>query len=122
MKTKEKWYRRLADVPKINYPGSPGVIRTSLPGHNTIPVIDRYGFEDLMWPLNKDGWTSASPSNEWEPSLRSGETNADLVLRRIYEKLELPGTLSDYHFAIQNCHDELTRSQVNSYVLQARLV
>jgi hypothetical protein len=57
--------------------------------------------------LDKEGWTSASPSNEWEPSLRSGETKADFILRRMYEKLELPGTLSDYHFAIQNCHDEL---------------
>ncbi len=60
-----------------------------------------------MWPLDKDGWTSASPSNEWEPSPHAGEAKADFILRRMYEKLELPGTLSDYHFAIQNCHDEL---------------
>lgn len=109
MKTRDKWYRRLADVPTLNYPGSPGVIRTSLPGHNTVPVIDRYGFEDLMWTMGKDGWTSSSPSNQWESSPRANETKADFILRRLHEKLELPGTLSDYHFAIQNGHDELQK-------------
>lgn len=107
MKDKEKWFRRLADVPQIHYPGSPGVVRNSLPGHNTVPEIDRYGFDGLMWPKGNDGSTSASPARGWEPSHRAGEAKADFILRRMYEKLELPGTLSDYHFAIQGCHDEL---------------
>jgi hypothetical protein len=109
MKAKEKWFRRLADVPQINYPGSPGVIRTNLPGHNTVPEIDRYGYDHLMWPMGEDGSTSASPANQWKPLLRTGEAKADFILRQMYEKLELPGTLSDYHFAIQNGHDELQK-------------
>ena len=60
-----------------------------------------------MWPMDNDGWTSASPANQWQPSPLPGEAKAAYILRRLHEQLELPGTLSDYHFAIQTCHDEL---------------
>lgn len=106
MQAKEKWFRRLAEVPQLNYPGSPGIIRTSLPGHNTVPEINQYGYDGLMWPMG-EGSTSASPAKAWEPTMRADETKAEFALRRMYEKLELPGTLSDYHFTIQQGHDEL---------------
>lgn len=107
----EKWYRRLAEVPGVGYEGSPGVDRTRLPGHNAAPKIDRYDYdgeqrEYMSWPT-KDGSTSASPAKNWETKPRRGETEAQTALRQLRETLELPGTLSDYHFAIQHCHDEL---------------
>lgn len=107
----EKWYRRFADVPDIGYQGSPGVDRTRLPGHNVVPEISYYNFEgkhrvSMMWPM-KDGSTSASPANTWETKPSKGEIHAETLLRNLHEKLELPGTLSDYHFAIQHCHGEL---------------
>jgi hypothetical protein len=107
----KKWFRRLAEVPGVGYEGSPGVDRTKLPGHDTVPKIDRYDYdverrEYMMWPM-KDGSTSASPAKNWETKPRRGETEAQTALRQLRETLELPGTLSDYHFAIQHCHDEL---------------
>lgn len=110
----EKWYRRLADVPGVDYPGSPGVDRTRLPGHNTEPKVSTYTFEgkrstSLMWPM-KDGETGSSPANTWESKPRPGESPSQTALRQTREKLELPGTLSDYHFIIQGCHQELKAS------------
>jgi hypothetical protein len=60
----------------------------------------------MSWPT-KGGSTSASPAKNWETKPRRGETEAQTALRQLRETLELPGTLSDYHFAIQHCHDEL---------------
>lgn len=106
-----KWYRRFADVPKVGYPGSPGVDRTKFPGHNSVPKIEVFRFdgerhESMIWPL-PNGSTSASPAATWQTSIRPGETSAQTALRRLLEALELPGTLSDYHFAIQSCCDQL---------------
>jgi hypothetical protein len=107
----ETWFRQLAEVPDVGFEGSPGVDRSRLPGHNAVPEIDHYDFRgrqlvSLSWPM-KGGSTSASPAQSWETKPRKGETQAQTVLRQLHETLELPGTLSDYHFAIQNCHEEL---------------
>jgi hypothetical protein len=107
------WFRRLAEVPHVGYEGSSSVDRALLPGHNDTPEISYYDYEgkrnvSLQWPMGQ-GSTSASPAVTWEPTQRQGESTAEFKLRRLNEKLELPGTLSDYHFAIQGCHDELSR-------------
>lgn len=107
------WFRRLGEVPQIGYESSPGIDRLLLPGHNTVPEVSYHDFDgkqhvSLMWPMG-EGSTSASPSNSWKPTQRQGESVAEFRLRVLREKLELPGTLSDYHFSIQNCHDELSR-------------
>jgi|SRR6185369_3084689 len=111
--TIEKWYRRLAEVPRIGYEPDPSIDRTKLPGHDAVPRIHRYEFdgkqhESLDWPM-KNGTTSASPSQSWETKTRRGESECKTTLRQMREALELPGKLSDYHFAIQNCHDSLKR-------------
>lgn len=109
--TIEKWYRRLAEVPRVGYEPDPSIDRTKLPGHDAVPRIHRYEFdgkphESLNWPM-KDGTTSASPSQSWETKPRRGESECKTTLRQMRESLELPGKLSDYHFAIQNCHNSL---------------
>lgn len=107
----EKWFRRLAEVPGVAYEGSPGVDRTRLPGHDATPKVDRYDYDgerrEYMTWATKDGSTSASPAKNWETKPRRGETEAQTALRQLRETLELPGTLRDYHFAIQHCQDEL---------------
>lgn len=109
--TVEKWYRRLAEVPRIQYEPDPSIDRTKLPGHEAVPAIHQYEFdgrlhESLHWPM-KDGSTSASPSHCWETKPRKGESESKRTLRQLRECLELPGKLTDYHFAIQNCHNTL---------------
>lgn len=106
----EKWFPRLGDVPGIEYVNE-AVDRTRLAGHDAIPRIERYEFdgrvhESMYWPT-KDGSTSASPSKTWEARPLQGETAGQTALRQLREALELPGTLTDYHFAIQHGHDEL---------------
>ena len=117
----EKWFRRLADVPGVGYQGSPGIDRTRLPEHDAVPEISSYEFEgkrrQSMWWKTKEGGTTASPAHRWETKPKKGESPADTALRKLRETAELPGTLSDYHFAIQHCHDEL-----RSYAGEARWV
>lgn len=107
----EKWYPRLAEVPKLGYEGSAGVDRTRLPGFNLKPRIQRHEWdgkvhESLMWPM-KDGSTSAAPATQLESTPLPGETPARTALRHCHEALELPGTLSNYHFIIQGAHETI---------------
>ena len=60
--------------------------------------------EYLTWPMiTGTGRTSASPAKQWTAQLQNGETTAQTRLRQLYESLELPGELLDYHFVIQGC-------------------
>jgi hypothetical protein len=100
------WFRRLADVPGLSYEGSRTVDRTKLPGHDLEPEVREYRFEGelrrrLQWPTPEGGSTSASPVHQ--RVFRSVDQATTLeTLRRLEETLELPGELSDYHYAIQN--------------------
>jgi len=109
----EKWFRRLAEAPGIEYKPDPAIDRLQLPGHDAVPKINRYEFdgrrhESLSWPT-EGGSTGTSPAQAWKTQPRKDETEAQITLRQLQEALELPGTLSNYHFAIQGCHDALRR-------------
>jgi hypothetical protein len=107
------WFRRLADVPDVGYTGDAQVKRSTLPGHETVPTLSVYTFEgkrqeSLLWPT-ANGTTSQSPA-----SLHMGVVSStqpvdpsSALLQRLHEALELPGTVSDYHFAIQRCVEQL---------------
>lgn len=105
------WFRRLADVPNLRYEGSSDVNRSRLLGHDAVPEVQIYDFngerrESLMWPT-REGSTSASPAKQWKTQIREDESPTEIALRQLIETLELPGILSDYHFAIQDCHETL---------------
>lgn len=105
-----EWFRHLASVPGLDYAGSPGVDRSKLPGHNAIPKVGVTEFEGkrdeyLMWP-SRGGGTSASPAHQMAFDYPRGKPARD-ILRHCYEAVELPGTASDYHFAIQSCIEGL---------------
>jgi hypothetical protein len=109
----EKWFHRLGDVPGIDYIPDSRIDRSQLPGHNAVPNITRFEFdgkphESMQWPT-QDGSTGLSPAQEWQTQPREGETEAQKTLRELREALELPGTLSNYHFAIQARTDTLRR-------------
>ncbi len=108
-----QWYRRLAEVPGVQYPGSPGIDRTRLLGYTLKPEIYRHNFngrrsEQLSWPdINGYGSSSASPAWNWSRQLQEEDISPKDLLHRLHEALELPGTSSDYHFAIQICCERL---------------
>ena len=100
-----RWYQRLADIPGLNYPGSPRVQRTRLPEHNLKPEIHRSDFggrrqEYLSWQYRDGTSSSASPAKSWE-SQPPADATPGAILQHLYEVLELPGEASDYHFAMQ---------------------
>jgi hypothetical protein len=108
-----EWFRRLADVPNVGYPGDPRVKRSALSGHNSVPkqsvhTFDGRRHESLTW-TTKDGTTSASPASSHSFGDLSPNQPVEAHLRWLSEVLELPGTASDYHFAIQRCVEELWR-------------
>jgi len=110
-----KWFRSFSEVPGIGYKGNPSVYCPQLPEHATLPKSGSYEIADMRheyvsWPmLFGTGTTSASPVKQWTTHPRSGESPAQTRLRQLYESLELPGELLDYHFAIQGCCSELWR-------------
>lgn len=104
------WFRRMGDIPGLDYEPPVPVDRTKLPNHAAVPEVHRYEFdgrihESLSWEYMEDGEevsTSASPAHG---VAFSGSDDRELatktVLTRLWEGLELPGEPSDYHFAIQ---------------------
>lgn len=100
-----QWFERLANVPGINYQSSPNIDRTMLPGYNFVPSESNLDSHSLSWPCFSGGKTSASPAAQYIKDQR--ETSPDVVLLNLYEMLELPGIMSDYHFGIQSSLDRL---------------
>ena len=109
----ETWFPRFAEIPGIKYEPPNGLDFSRLPGRGKVPEISYYDFDgkrrkSLMWKYGGTT-TSAAPAHDWKTEPRTGESEASTLLRQVYETLELPGTLSDYHFALQRTHDGLNR-------------
>ncbi|MEV6527113.1 hypothetical protein AB0M43_34805 [Longispora sp. NPDC051575] len=90
------WYARMADIPGIQFTGSPGVVRADL-AESSIRPHTEYGY--LSWPT-VDGSTSASPAHRRAFGDLS-ELDGGTLVRQVWEGLELPGEPSDYHFLLQ---------------------
>jgi hypothetical protein len=97
-----EWFPQLEMVPGVGYRNPASLDRTKLPGHDAKPTVRTFSFEgkpsvSVMW-ATKDGNTSQSPAGAWLAS-QSPPPGAGAI-RRLHEALALPGSLSDYHFAI----------------------
>lgn len=108
-----RWFPRFAEIPGIKYEAPPNLDFSALSGRGSVPEIEYYNIDgkrhvSLKWKSG-DLTTSASPAHEWKTLPRGGESPAATLLRQVYETLELPGILSDYHFAIQHAHEALRR-------------
>lgn len=109
----ERWFPRFAEIPGIKYDPPPNLDFSALPGRGKIPKIEYYNFDgkrhvSLNWKSG-DMTTGASPAREWKTTPHAGESEAATLLRQVYETLELPGVLSDYHFSIQHAHEALRK-------------
>jgi hypothetical protein len=92
----------MADVPGIQFDGSPGVDRAVLPGVGRRPRVQG-GY--MSWPAADGGSSSASPAHERAYADLSGLSRDDVV-RWVWEGLEVPGTASDYHFLLQGAVEQ----------------
>lgn len=99
----DRWYPRLADMPGVEFAGSPGVDRTRLRGADVRPSKGSYGLE---WPERNGQWQS--PASGHLPDDWTSRTTEKLA-RGVWECLELPGTLGDWHFVLQAALSELWR-------------
>ena len=101
-----EWYRRFADVPGVAYEKPPGLLPRKLPGYGATPKVLRYeGGASLWWEDGLDG-TSQSPASAHAMS-DGGRPTAERIVDRLQEALELPGTASDYHFALLSAVESL---------------
>ena len=105
-------FRCISDVPGVTYQTPVGIDRALLPGVDVLPEIRQYTSydgtvrESSWWPT-PDGASGVPPARTWMNEVRTSELSTEALLRRLYESLELPGTASDYHFAIQGMIDTL---------------
>lgn len=117
------WFRRMADVPGTSYRSPPSFDRTVLMGHDWTPTIYTFDSENRQrsryeWPSFEGHRTSASPVQQRLSGSRD-ERTPDEELHWLRETLELPGKLSDYHFAIKQSYERLFGMRaVNPEVLQ----
>jgi hypothetical protein len=89
------WYRRFGDVPGISYEVPEGLSVERLPSLGDTPEVHRYGDSESLWW----GDTTQSPAAA-HASYDDRNPDAAWIIRRLQETLELPGTASDYHFAL----------------------
>ena len=111
-----EWFMRFGDVPGIEYPVPAGVDPRKLKGYGLMPKIRRR--EDLppslMWDSDGDGYgDSASPAHE-RAFMDLREKSVKVIRRNLVEALELPGIVTDYHFAIQSACEELWRRRLEN--------
>jgi len=104
-----RWYRRFAEVPGVGYEGDLRLHET-LPARNATPEVSRYelgghGRVYLTWP-DAGGGTSSSPVHQLAFAEHAGESS-EKTRERVLTALELPGQVSDYHFAIQGAAEAL---------------
>ncbi|MCA2187209.1 hypothetical protein [Nonomuraea cavernae] len=88
----------MAEVKGVGFSGSPDVDRSRLPETHIRPSKTDYG--GISWPI-ANGSTSESPA-----SARAFADMRDMdipsLIRWVWEGLEIPGTVSDYHFLLQS--------------------
>ncbi len=112
MRDRTRWYANFAAIPGVRYKPFVSVNLKKLQGIGARPKVERYNFDgkqhdSVMWRTMDEGYTSASPAKQHTLVL-SDPTPAD-ILTHLSEVLELPGTASDYHFALQEAHESLWR-------------
>jgi hypothetical protein len=95
----------------MSFEGHPGVDPTKLRLRDAKPEVERIeisgkGVTSVMWP-RQGGYSSQSPAAA--PSSvdegKAGEPSE--TIRATYEALELPGTISDYHFKLLAAYEAL---------------
>ena len=127
------WFRRLWDIPSLGALPPTDVNREKLPGHDLVPEVRRYRWEDqtetvvVSW-----GWVQAPPSSGDDHEDEQGETDrdapchehmaplfddpdcsADRLLVGLWESMELPGKAEDYHWQLEQARERLLSKRLS---------
>lgn len=100
------WFRRFADIAGITYTTPAGLDLRHLAKRGLTPEVHDYGSGRSLWWETEHGGTSQSPAAEHMLEDRQAASPTQ-VRTNVAEALELPGTATDYHFALQNAAGEL---------------
>jgi hypothetical protein len=97
------WFEGLRNVPGLTYAGHPDVERTKVRGYDAKPKVESFNFDgektiSVMWRMRGGGYSSQSPAAAWSSSGDPRTAEPSKIIRSLYEALELPGTIADYHF------------------------
>ena len=104
-----QWFRRMGDIPGLDYEPPVAVNRSQLANSELVPEVHSHDIdgrlhESLWWRYpehGKYGGTSSSPAHQFAFGEVAAELATATLLKRLWEGLELPGEPPDYHFAIQ---------------------
>lgn len=109
-----EWFRRLGDVPGVDYRPLVTVDRTRISGHDAHPEVRTYGEQRsyLDWGSrelrNGDEEDLSAPVCEHVNSaLDSEAASTSRLIRRLSEGFELPGEPSDYHWMLGKAVERL---------------
>jgi len=114
------WFKRLGDIPGIEYTPPVEVDRESLPRHDAVPrqtrtaLFDGRQFDRLTWESEEVdehgiGTSGRSPAQDHAWAADREDLTSEALLAQLWEALELPGEPSDYHFAMQSAAGLLWR-------------
>lgn len=110
-----EWFRRFGDIPGVDYEPSAQIDRSALAGCDDVPETRTFRSggqvkETFSWPAGDgSGGGSASPAHyrAFSAFPDTRKASAALLLRNVFEGLELPGQPPDYHFLIQSTAADL---------------
>lgn len=105
------WSPSLSELGGIIYSPPEGIQAPRLDRAHAAPDVSSFEFDDgertyLSW-RTRDGSTSASPASRHFATAPDDEAPIEEIVRHLHEGLCLPGTPSDYHFALQRVIDAL---------------
>ncbi len=105
------WAPSLADLPGVEYVPPEGTRQPRIAAGYATPRVSHHEYDGsshvwLSWEA-RDGPTSASPAQRYFSEQTAAEGSTSEVILRLHQGLALPGTPTDYHFAIQNVIDAL---------------
>jgi hypothetical protein len=127
---RDEWFRRMGDIPGLDYTSPVPIDRRSLPDHDKEPEVRRYDFDGepqvtVSWGLREISEPGAAYEDKvWSPLgspasehlrdlLEEGaRPTSEQLLSRLWEALELPGAADDYHGALERV---VTRLRTRSY-------
>ncbi len=112
--TGRDWVQRIGAISGLHHETAANINVRGLPGYGLTPSVRKYSFEgaaraDLEWRWPDGSTTGYSPSSAWV-NVEGEFTAAEKVLR-LDESLELPGTPSEYHFALLRTYEFLWPSR-----------